>query len=121
MMDCSAGSSCPGLTRASTPFVFGDQDVDGRAQASGSDAVLRTAMPGHDDVEPSVPAPTSFKCDGPAPKGENEPTPVAARLDLTHQASALAEQTKSPALRPGFLRHRLRADIHFGTGSSGVR
>jgi hypothetical protein len=26
------------------------QDVDGRAQASGSDAVLRTAMPGHDEV-----------------------------------------------------------------------
>jgi hypothetical protein len=25
------------------------KDVDGRAQASGSDAVLRTAMPGHDE------------------------------------------------------------------------
>ena len=25
------------------------KDVDGRAQASGSDAVLQTAMPGHDE------------------------------------------------------------------------
>jgi hypothetical protein len=25
------------------------EDVDGRAQASGSDAVLRTALPGHDE------------------------------------------------------------------------
>jgi hypothetical protein len=25
------------------------KDVDGRAKASGSDAVLRTAMPGHDE------------------------------------------------------------------------
>ena len=26
-----------------------EQDVDGRAQASGSDAVLWTSMPGHDE------------------------------------------------------------------------
>jgi penicillin-binding protein 1C len=41
--------SCPDLIRASTRFVAAEkQDVDGRAQASGSDAVLRTAKPGHD-------------------------------------------------------------------------
>jgi hypothetical protein len=27
------------------------KDVDGRAKASGSDAVLRTAMPGHDEID----------------------------------------------------------------------
>jgi hypothetical protein len=27
---------------------FKDKDVHGRAQAGGSDVVLRTAMPGHD-------------------------------------------------------------------------
>jgi hypothetical protein len=33
---------------------IGDKDVDGRAQSSGSDAVLRTAMPGHDSrIHPS--------------------------------------------------------------------
>jgi len=43
-------SSCPDLIRASTNFLAAEKkDVDGRAQASGSDAVLRTAMPGHDD------------------------------------------------------------------------
>jgi hypothetical protein len=30
-------------------LTCGKKDVDGRAQASGSDAVLRTSMPGHDD------------------------------------------------------------------------
>jgi hypothetical protein len=31
------------------PCAPASKDVDGRAQASGSDAVLRTAMPGHDE------------------------------------------------------------------------
>src|SRR5215469_8899413 len=38
-----------------------------RAEATPS---FRTAMPGHDDVEPSVSASTSFKCDSPALAGE---------------------------------------------------
>src|SRR6185312_7820339 len=41
-------SSCPRLSRASTSLLsWGAKDVDGRANAS--DAVLRTATPGHDD------------------------------------------------------------------------
>jgi hypothetical protein len=31
-----------------------NEDVDAREQASGSDAVLWTAMPGHDDVDKSA-------------------------------------------------------------------
>jgi hypothetical protein len=42
--------------RASTSFwrQRDKKDVDGRAQASESDAVLRTAMPGHDDLNKSL-------------------------------------------------------------------
>src|SRR5258707_4303068 len=44
-------SSCPGLTRASTSyFLCGRKNVDGRAKASGSAAVLQTAMPSRDGV-----------------------------------------------------------------------
>ena len=39
----------PGLVPGIHVFLSQSQDVDGRAQASGSDAVLRTAMPGHDE------------------------------------------------------------------------
>jgi len=39
----------PGLSRGiHSRFLGVSKDVDGRAQASGSDAVLQTAMPGHD-------------------------------------------------------------------------
>jgi hypothetical protein len=38
----------PGLDPGIHAFVVLGKDVDGRAQASGSDAVLRTAMPGYD-------------------------------------------------------------------------
>jgi hypothetical protein len=41
----------PGLVPGIHVFLSLSQDVDGRAKASGSDAVLRTAMPGHDGAE----------------------------------------------------------------------
>jgi penicillin-binding protein 1C len=41
-------SSCPGLTRASTSFVAASEDVDGWVIGERSDAVLQTALPGHD-------------------------------------------------------------------------
>jgi precorrin-3B synthase len=42
-------SSCPALCRASTSYVRSEtKDVDGRDIGERSDAVLRTAMPGHD-------------------------------------------------------------------------
>src|SRR3954468_15932270 len=37
--------------------------VDGRDIGERSDAVLRTAMPGHDDVDRSSPAPIDIACD----------------------------------------------------------
>ena len=41
----------PGLVPGIHVFcAMNKKDVDGRAQASGSDAVLRTAMPGGDDL-----------------------------------------------------------------------
>ena len=40
----------PGLVPGIHAFRARCQDVDGRAQASGSDAVLQTAVPGHDAV-----------------------------------------------------------------------
>jgi hypothetical protein len=41
----------PGLVPGIHVFTLvAREDVDGRGKASGSDAVLRTAMPGHDDV-----------------------------------------------------------------------
>src|SRR5262245_56176133 len=44
--------SCPRLSRASTSFrTDTPQDVDGRDIGERSDAVLRTAMPGHDEGE----------------------------------------------------------------------
>src|SRR5262249_32905223 len=43
--------SCPALCRASTSLrICNAQDVDGRAWVEWNDAVLRTAMPGHDDL-----------------------------------------------------------------------
>jgi hypothetical protein len=41
----------PGLVPGIHVFnsIAASKDVDGRAEASGSDAVLRTAMPGHDE------------------------------------------------------------------------
>jgi len=42
--------SSPQMSRAFTPFAAGDEDVDGRAKTSGSDAVLWTAKPGHDEI-----------------------------------------------------------------------
>jgi hypothetical protein len=48
LFDSQPQSSCPGLTRASTSFAY-SRNVDGRAQASGSDAVVQTATPGHDE------------------------------------------------------------------------
>jgi penicillin-binding protein 1C len=42
-------SSCPGLTRASTTSLFSEgKNVDGRDIGERSDAVLQTALPGHD-------------------------------------------------------------------------
>src|SRR5256885_16539395 len=41
-------SSCPALCRASTSSSFEVQDVDGRDIGERSDAVLQTAVPGHD-------------------------------------------------------------------------
>jgi hypothetical protein len=38
----------PGLVPGIHVPTVGRKDVDGRAKASGSDAVLQTAMPGHD-------------------------------------------------------------------------
>jgi hypothetical protein len=57
----------PGLMPGIHVFlILLQQDVDGRAKASGSDAVLRTTMPGHDErkwsnmrkrhVNPQLPA-----------------------------------------------------------------
>src|SRR5712672_1656051 len=45
-----ASSSCPALCRASTSYLRLTQERRGwPGKASGSDAVLRTAMPGHDE------------------------------------------------------------------------
>jgi hypothetical protein len=38
----------PGLVPGIHVLTFGRKDVDGRDKASRSDAVLQTAMPGHD-------------------------------------------------------------------------
>ena len=47
----AALSSCPALCRASTSHAQSEpKDVDGRDIGERSDAVLRTAMPGHDGV-----------------------------------------------------------------------
>ena len=40
----------PGLVPGIHVFLREQENVDGRAQASGSDAVLRTAMPSHDEL-----------------------------------------------------------------------
>jgi hypothetical protein len=45
----------PGLVPGIHALSYIKQDVDGRAQASGSDAVLQTAMPGHDGNEHQEP------------------------------------------------------------------
>ena len=48
-------SSCPALCRASTSSVLSfKKDMDGRDIGEQSNAVLRTAMPGHDESETSV-------------------------------------------------------------------
>jgi hypothetical protein len=39
----------PGLVPGIRIFAYGVKDVDGRDIGERSDAVLRTAMPGHDD------------------------------------------------------------------------
>jgi hypothetical protein len=41
----------PGLVPGIPVFSEQDQDVDGRDIGERSDAVLRTAMPGHDGVK----------------------------------------------------------------------
>ena len=50
-----SAASWPGLTRPSTSF-FPDQQqgVDARHKGERSDAVLRTSMAGHDDIEPNA-------------------------------------------------------------------
>jgi hypothetical protein len=62
-----SGSSCPGLTRlrgrsrfgvakarASTPFFFDDQGVDGRDICANARETRFAFLPGHDDVEMSA-------------------------------------------------------------------
>jgi hypothetical protein len=50
MLRTILSTSCPALCQASTSYLLHEkQDVDGRDIGERSDAVLRTAMPGHDE------------------------------------------------------------------------
>src|ERR1700704_3274177 len=90
-----ADSSCPALCRASTPYIASHiKDVDGRDIGERSDAVLRTAMPGHDDVD-------GYDSSEAAPLPAPIPTLFFALLDgrLEREAGVPGEED------PGVLRH----------------
>jgi hypothetical protein len=89
--------SCPHLLRASTSFFAArKQDVDGRDIGERSDAVLRTAMPGHDG-EGAASAGWAKASTGPRkarPDDKLRAVPTRSFAEADQQIAATAGQRK---------------------------